>query len=207
MNTFKLAIVLVISGLCNWINASTDTLAMKSPVLTVRLVPYPILYGTLHGYGIVGQVERNLYKKQYLNAGLKYIQYEDMGGYMGAKHSVFTLEYRKYHSENLNRKKYFAPYIKIRDLSYWEYESGGINKNYTENSIGIGFNIGKVKYLNKKHSLEMNTFIGGGYFIRFNKKGEINTYNRYIGKFDPKDIILFNLDLRLGVIFGINIGS
>lgn len=173
---------------------------------TLRLCPFPIFYGAFWGGGIVVNVEKGIVENHSICLGGKYLTYTDLGGYLGATHKLLIFEYRYHLGTPRDDPYYVSPYVKLRELNFFEVLTGYSprkTKYYNENSIGLGFTCGKIYYINKKRSLELNPFLGAGYFFRLNYSNSFENVQPSVIDFVPSSIYR-SFDLRVGCLVGIN---
>ena len=175
---------------------------------TIRLCPFPIFYGAFWGGGIIINVEKSIAKNQSFCLGGKYLTYTDIGGYLGATHKLLIFEYRFYLEKVINEPLYISPYIKLRDLNFFDVVGGSypkVTKFYNESSLGVGFTYGANYHLDKKRIFDASIpFLGAGYFFRLNHSSSYKNAPPLISEYEPSSIYR-SFDFRVGVLFGINL--
>ena len=183
-------------------NYSQDSLIAisKLPWISIKAMPFPLTYGITFGYGYLGMIEKRIAKKQSICVGTKFMR---VMGAWESKNRLMLFEYRYYFKSYKEEANYLSPYLKLRDLYYYHYEGGGINQSYNENSLGLGLTYGHTIYLDKKNGLELNAFVGGGYFFNLESEGTRRFNGSNYIEFNPEPIYT-RFDLRFGVLLGFN---
>lgn len=183
-------------------NAQLDSASEN--IFAIKAMPFPVMYGLLYGYGVVGYIEKSISSRSSLTLGYKYLRYDFFSSRSG-ENNVLIAEYKHILSRSKNENTYLIPYLKYRNMRYSEQIESNVVGSYLEKSLGVGLTIGSRESLFKSNRLIFDGFGGLGYFFKLDKEGR--KYGRMVGPgvvpYEP-DFIVHGFDLRLGVLIGFN---
>ena len=182
------------------LNAQTDSASEN--IFAIKAMPFPIMYGILYGYGVVGFVEKSISPKSSLTLGYKYLRY---GFHADGKHHVMIAEYKHVLSKRDGVNSYLIPYLKYRDLTFNSQIESSVFGYYQEKSLGVGLTYGTSESIFKSNRITLDMFGGLGYFFKLDKEGR--TYGRMVRPgvvpYEP-GFIFHGFDLRIGALIGFN---
>jgi hypothetical protein len=195
---------IIFFGILLSLNSNAQIDSVKEETLAIKAIPFPVLYGILYGYGVVGYIEKSISTKSSIALGYKYLSYDFFSSRSG-ENNVLIAEYKHILSRSKNENTYLIPYLKYRNMRYSEQIESNVVGSYLEKSLGIGLTYGTNESLVKSNRLTVDMFGGLGYFFKLDKEGR--KFGSMVGPgvvpYEP-DFIIHGFDLRIGALFGFN---